>query len=60
MEIKSFQPSKCLGELTPAEIKAEGYKTMGAFVDAWLDTFGYWDPQQKLQPLQITSIRRTA
>ena len=51
---------KCLGDITIAEIKAEGYKTMGAFVDAWLDTFRYWDPQQKLQPLQMALMRRTA
>ena len=49
--------SKCLGDITLSEIKEEGYQSMGAFVDAWLDLFGYWDPQQNLQP---TSVRRIA
>ncbi|OLN29937.1 hypothetical protein DSOL_3277 [Desulfosporosinus metallidurans] len=58
MEIKSvFQPRKCLGDITLAEIKAEGFSSMGAFIDAWLDHFGYWDPQESLQP---TSVRRIA
>jgi len=47
-----------LGDITLSEIQKIGFKNIGAFVDAWIDTFGYWDPQQKLQPSQISLIRR--
>jgi hypothetical protein len=40
---------KYLGDITAAEVKAEGYKSMSAFVDAWLDVFGYWDPSEPLE-----------
>lgn len=49
-----------LGDITLSEIQKIGFKNIGAFVDAWIDTFGYWDPQQKLQPLQMALMRRTA
>ena len=49
------QPSKCIGNITLADVKAEGFVSMGAFVDAWLDLYGYWDPQQIFQP---SSVRR--
>ena len=51
------QTSKCLGEITLAEVQAEGYPSRGVFIEAWLDIFGYWDPQQTIQ---LVSIRRIA
>lgn len=47
---------KSLGDITLAEVKAEGYRSMGAFVDAWIDVFGYWDPQQSLRQTQRRRI----
>ena len=49
--------NKLLGDITLAEVKAEGFSSMGAFIEAWLDIFGYWDPSENLQ---LTQIRRIA
>lgn len=37
---------KLLGETTEADVQEAGYKSLGAFVDAWLDKYGYWDPSE--------------
>jgi hypothetical protein len=38
--------TKRLCDLTPADVQALGYRSLGAFVDAWLDKYGYWDPYE--------------
>lgn len=37
-----------LGNITLSEVKAEGFNSLAAFIDAWLELFGYWDPTQIL------------
>ena len=47
---------KYLGDITVAEVKAEGFKSMSAFIDAWLDAFGYWDPSEHLEAFRMEMI----
>ena len=47
---------KSLGDLTLAEVQAEGFKALGAFVDAWIKAFGYWDPTEALGSIEMKVI----
>lgn len=44
--------AKTLGEITEADAKAQGFKSLGAFVDAWLDKHGEWDPREVIKSEQ--------
>ena len=35
-----------LGDITPAEIRKEGYNSLEEFKQAWTDINGYWDPDK--------------
>lgn len=45
-----------LGDITLSDLKAEGFKSLAAFIDAWLDIFGYWDPNQIINQISIRRI----
>lgn len=38
--------TKTLGEITEADAKAAGFKSLGAFVNDWLCKYGEWDPRE--------------
>lgn len=48
--------NKCLRDITLAEVNAEGFLSMGSFIDGWLNLFGYWDPLQSLQSAEVRRI----
>ena len=35
-----------LGEISPEEIKAEGFRTLEEFKAAWIEIYGAWQPDQ--------------
>lgn len=41
--------TKLLGETTEADAKAAGFKSLGTYIDAWLDKHGEWDPRQAIR-----------
>lgn len=45
--------TKLLGELTEADAQAAGFKSLGAFVDAWLDKHGDWDPMETFHEMEV-------
>jgi hypothetical protein len=51
--------TKLLCETTEADAKAAGFKSLGTFVDAWLDKHGSWDPREVItDDLELTTTHR--
>lgn len=38
--------AKTLGETTEADAQLQGFRSLGAFVDAWMDKHWEWDPRE--------------
>lgn len=41
--------TKLLGETTEADAKEAGFKSLGAYVDTWLDKHEEWDPREVIE-----------
>jgi hypothetical protein len=37
-----------LGDITPEEVKKEGFNTFSEFKSDWIEIYGEWNPDQKV------------
>lgn len=45
-----------LGEISPEDVKKEGYATLGDFIEAWTQIHGLWDPELEVYVIDFEVI----
>lgn len=45
-----------LGEITDSEIRAEGFNNLEDFKQAWLDSYGVWNPDQLVTAYEFSLV----
>lgn len=48
-----------LGEISEADVRAEGYSNLAEFQKAWEEIYGPWDPQQIVTAYEFKTARKT-